>query len=114
MPAELPIACSLTAEELPRRLGEMAALSRAALTGTRTGPGHAELRFARAAGVRERVAAIAAAEARCCAFLAMRVRDEPAAVVLEIDAPPHAELVLAELVAAFVPDPDGGPARPGR
>ncbi len=44
----------------------------------------AELRFAPGEGVRERVAAIAEAEAECCAFLDIEVRDEPDAVVVRI------------------------------
>jgi hypothetical protein len=55
MPTDLPIACSLTAIELPR----------------------------------------------CCAFLTMRVSERPDEVVLAIDAPEDAGLVLAELVDAF-------------
>lgn len=69
------------------------------LDGTR-----ARLRFAAGAGIRERVDAIVAAESSCCAFLTMRVTDEPDAVVLTIDAPEDAELVLVELVDAFTAD----------
>jgi hypothetical protein len=101
MPAEPPIACSLSATELPARLAEMAALGAAALTDTRQDAAHAELRFAAGAGVRERVEAVVAAESHCCAFLAMHVTGEPDAVVLTIDAPEGAEVVLAELVDAF-------------
>jgi hypothetical protein len=101
MPAELPIACSLSASDLPARLAEMAALGDAALVDERPDATHAELRFAAGAGVRERVEAIVAAESHCCAFLMMRVTGEPDAVVLTIDAPEGAELVLHELVDAF-------------
>jgi hypothetical protein len=101
MPAELPIACSLNASELPARLDEMAALGRAVLIDARTEPTRAQLRFAAGIGVRARVEAIVAAESECCAFLDMRVSDEPDSVVLTIDAPEDAELVLAELVDAF-------------
>jgi hypothetical protein len=101
MPSELPIACSLNASELPARLAEMADLGRAALIDARTEPTRAQLRFAAGAGFRARVEAIVAAESRCCAFLTMRVSDEPDTVVLTIDAPEDAELVLAELVDAF-------------
>jgi hypothetical protein len=87
MPAELPIACSLSATEV------------------RTADTHAELRFAAGAGVRDRVDAIRAAESRCCAFLDMAVSDEPDTVVLTIDAPEGDELVLAELVDAFRGEP---------
>jgi hypothetical protein len=101
MPSELPIACSLNASEFPERLAEMADLGRAALIDARTEPTRAQLRFAAGAGVRARVEAIVAAESQCCAFLTMRVSDEPDTVVLTIDAPEDAQLVLAELVDAF-------------
>jgi hypothetical protein len=105
MPAELPIACSLSGTELPVRLAEMAALGDAALVDARQDATHAELRFAAGAGVRERVEAIVAAESDCCAFLAMRVTGEPDAVVLTVDAPEGAELVLQELLDAFCGHP---------
>jgi hypothetical protein len=98
---EVPIACSLNATELPQRLAEMAALGRDALLDARTGPTRAELRFAAGAGVRERVEAIVAAESQCCAFLEMVVTEESGTVVLAIEAPDGAEVVLAELVDAF-------------
>jgi len=101
MPTDLPIACSLTATELPRRLAEMADLGRAALADAHTEPLWAELRFAVGAGVRDRVQAVVAAESHCCAFLNMRVTEEPDTVVLTIEAPEGAEIVLAELVDAF-------------
>lgn len=101
MPSELPIACSLNASELPARLAAMADLGRDALIDARTAPTRAELRFAAGAGVRARVEAIVAAESECCAFLAMHVSDEPDTVVLTIDAPEDAALVLSELVDAF-------------
>ena len=101
MPRELPIACSLTATELPRRLKTMADLGRDALLDRRTDGTHATLRFTPAPGVRERLGGIVAAESRCCAFLMMRITDEPGAVVLSIDAPDGAQPVLAELVDAF-------------
>jgi hypothetical protein len=101
MPGELPIACSLSATELPERLAEMAALGGDALVDTRTKALHAELRFAAGEGVRERVEAIVAAESTCCSFLTMSVSDKPDLVVLNIDAPEGAGVVLDEMVAAF-------------
>jgi hypothetical protein len=108
MPAELPIACSLSAAELPERLAAIADLGRAALLAARIDPTSAELRFAAGSGVRRRVEAIVAAESQCCAFLAMRVEDEPDAVLLTITAPVGAELVLADLVDAFGRPPARG------
>jgi hypothetical protein len=101
MPAEPPIACSLSANELPVRLAEMTAVGRTALLDVREAGAHAELRFAARAGVRDRLAAIRAAESRCCAFLDIALNDEPGTLVLTIDAPEGAEAILAELVDAF-------------
>lgn len=101
MSAEPPIACSLSATELPTRLAEMAALGDAALLDVRHAGTHAELRFAAGGGVRERLEAVVAAESECCAFLAMRVTEAAHTVVLTIDAPEGAEPVQQELVNAF-------------
>ncbi|MGI8802414.1 MAG: hypothetical protein ACR2KV_09615 [Solirubrobacteraceae bacterium] len=98
---ELPIACSLSASDLTRRLANIAELGRDALVDARTDATRAELRFAVAAGVRERVTAVVAAESECCAFLRMRVIDEADTVVLIVEAPAGAEPVLAEFVSAF-------------
>ncbi len=118
MPVHLPIACSLNATELAERLAEMADVGRAALRDIRMTGAHARLSFAAGKGVRDRVAAIAAAESQCCAFLDMTVSDAPDTVVLSIAVPEGAEVVLAELVDAFQPGhgaPRATPAagRPG-
>ena len=100
-PTDLPIACSLTAAELPVRLAQMAQLGRDALVDARTDGAGARVRFAARAGVRERLAVVVEAESRCCAFLTMRISETPGEVVLTIAAPEDAELVVAELVDAF-------------
>ncbi len=107
MPRDLPIACTLDATALGRRLQAMAALGRDALVAGRRDGTQATLRFASGADVRDRVDAIVDAESECCRFLTMRVSEEAGAVVLRIDAPEGAEPVLTELVDAFT----GGPAR---
>jgi hypothetical protein len=104
MPDELPVACSLSATELPHRLQTMADLGREALLETHTEGTRAQLRFAAGAGVRKRVDGIVAAESHCCAFLMMNVTDEPDTVVLTLQVPEDAELVLGELVDAFTGD----------
>jgi hypothetical protein len=101
MTAELPVACSLSATELPARLAEIADLGHTALLNARTEGGQAILRFEAAPGVRERVEKIVAAESECCAFLTMRVSDAPDEIVLSITAPEGAEPVLDDLVNAF-------------
>ena len=105
MPTDLPIACSLSATELPARLAQIAELGRDALLDVELSGTHATLRLAAGAGVHGRVRSVVAAESACCAFLAMKVSDEPDAVVLDITAPEGAELLLHELVDAFGRDP---------
>jgi hypothetical protein len=101
MSAELPIACSLNAPDLPGRLTEITTLGRDALIDVVREPARVELRFAAGDGIRDRLDAIVQAEAQCCAFLNMGLRDQPDQVVLHITAPPEADLVLGELVDAF-------------
>jgi hypothetical protein len=105
MPIELPIACSLSANDFATREVEIAELGRAALLDARQDGVHAVLRFAAGDGVRERVDAFVAAESSCCPFLTMRVADEPDVVRLSIDAPADAEVILGELVEAFRSSP---------
>lgn len=99
MPSDLPIACSLSAEELPERLGAMAALGRTSLLAADRDGARAVLRFRPAA--RAELAAIVAAEEECCAFLSMELHDEPDSIVLTVQAPAAAEPLLHELVGAF-------------
>jgi hypothetical protein len=100
MTSELPIACTLTGDEMSARRGEMAVLARD-LVSADAQETRAVLRFRQAPATRERVAAFVAAESRCCAFLRMELRDDPDALTLTIDGPPDAEPILGELVAAI-------------
>jgi len=105
MAQDLPIACSLSAPDLEERLAEMAVLGDEALIDRRIDGTHAQLRFATGVGVRDRVAAIAAAESSCCAFLTLRVTGGLDVVVLDVDASEGAGPALAEWVEAFDADP---------
>jgi hypothetical protein len=98
---DLPIACSLTAAELPERLAEIGAIGREGLLGADIDGAVALLRFRGGGDTRARLERIVAAEAQCCAFLAMGLRDDRDAIELRIEAPPGAEPVVRELVAAF-------------
>ena len=100
MTTEPPIACTLTADEMPARRAEMAAIARD-VVGTDVQARHAVVRFAPAPGTRERVAAFVAAESRCCAFLRVELREDPDALTLTIDGPAGSERVVRELVGAF-------------
>ncbi|WP_354700480.1 hypothetical protein DSM112329_00759 [Paraconexibacter sp. AEG42_29] len=108
-PDATPIACSLDARDYAERLAQMTALGAEALIDSRRDGAHAELRFTAVPGGRDRVAAIAAAEEECCAFLHMKVVDEPNEVKLTIDGPADAAVVIEDLVDAF-----RGPERPLR
>jgi hypothetical protein len=101
MPTDLPMACTLTPAELPARVAEMADVGREALEVAEVRGGGAVLRFRASGDTRERLTAIVAAEARCCAFLAMNLSDESGRIVLTVAAPAGAEPVLDGLVAAF-------------
>jgi hypothetical protein len=94
-----PIACSLAAGELSARLAQIAAVGRDGLLDADVSQRVAVLRFR--ADVRARLEAVVAAEAECCAFLAMSLRDGGEAVELRIEAPEGAEAVLRDLAATF-------------
>lgn len=95
------IACTLTGDELPRRLGEIRALGRNALLSVERGEAHATLHFRAGGATREELERIVAAESRCCSFLELRLSDERATLRLEIAGPPGAEPVLRQLVDEF-------------
>ena len=101
MAEPLPLACTLDAAALGERTAAMRRIGEGALLAARAASGHAELRFAPAA--RADVEAIVAAEAECCAFLAMDLRDVGDELVLTVDAPVGAEPVVDGLVSAFAP-----------
>jgi hypothetical protein len=101
MTSDLPIACSLSAGDLNDRLAEIADLGRDALLEADLVGFRADLRFARAPGIAQRLARIVVAESECCAFLTISVREDDDGLVLTIVAPEGAELVLEELVTGF-------------
>lgn len=101
MKTDVPIVCSLDADELDQRLAEIAAVGADALRDVQSLPGQAILRFAAGKETREHLEAIVAAESRCCAFMSFDLRDEPDAIVMTISAPEGAELALDDLVGAF-------------
>jgi len=98
-PRELPIACSLSASDLSRRVEEIAALGRDGLLDAEASDTSAVLRFR--PGVRARLEAVVAAEAECCPFLTLDVRELSGALELRISAPAGAQPVVRDLVAAF-------------
>jgi hypothetical protein len=106
MSTQPPIACTLSAAEMPARRAEMAALARA-LVSADAQAARGVLRFRAGARTRERAAAFVAAESRCCPFLRLELRDDdPDALTLVVEGPPGSEPIVGELLAAL-----GAPAR---
>lgn len=98
MESNPPIACSLDAADLSARRAELTRLGEDALLP----PGRdGSLRFRNDRETRTRLEALVAAEAACCPFLDLTVREEPGALVLEISAPDGAEPVVEELTSAL-------------
>ena len=98
MDSDTPIACTLSAAGLSARVAEMKRLGRDALL---SADGAGALRFRANGDTTARLEAIVAAEAECCPFLDMDLREEAGALVLEIRAPQGADPVVAEMVSAF-------------
>lgn len=98
MTSDTPIACSLNAEELPRRLAEIRAIGADALVGV---DGAGTLRFRNDEATRSRLEAIVTAESECCAFLAFDLRATDDELELRITAPEGAEGIADELAEAF-------------
>lgn len=99
-----PIACSLSAAEMPKRLAEMRALGADALQTIDRSETTARLSFRASDETRGRLAAIVAAESHCCAFLDFDLRDADAeTIVLTITSPADdaARLMRDELAGAF-------------
>jgi hypothetical protein len=98
MSSETPIACSLSADELPSRLAEMRGIGMDALLSV---DADGVMHFRADHQTRERLEAVIAAESSCCAFLSFDLRDEREELVLSIAAPEGAEPLGRDLVAAF-------------
>lgn len=96
-----PVACSLAAGDLERRLVAIAKLGADSLTGRTVEGGRYLLRFRDDATTRGRLRAIVAAEAECCSFLELALGEEAGELVLSISAPEDAEPVADELARAF-------------
>jgi hypothetical protein len=99
-PRELPIACSLDATALPVREAELARLGGSLISVTSPNGAPVVLRFKPDPGTRAELDRIVAAEAECCPFLQMTVR-EGEALELTIDGPDDAAPVIAELAATI-------------
>lgn len=101
MAIDTPIACTLSASEMPDRLAEIRAIGRSSLVSTEASAPRAVLRFRADDETRERLTAVVAAESECCSFLTFELVKEPGDLVLTISAPAGGEPVMHQLLAAF-------------
>jgi hypothetical protein len=88
------IACSLTAAEYRDRAADANDLARDALRDRRPIAGGVRLTFD--AGARERLESLIAAEAACCPFLTMALREVAGRLVLEVTGPETAAPIIEE------------------
>jgi hypothetical protein len=98
MSPDTPIACSLSADELPKRLAEMSAIGKDALMSVTT---DGTLRFRADEPTRDRLEAVIAAESECCSFLGLELSEGDGELALTIVAPDGADPIAAHLAAAF-------------
>ena len=100
MTEALPIACSLGAGDLKRRLAAIAEIGSESLLGREADGGRHLLRFRSDAETRRRLEEIVAAERECCSFLdlTLKCRGE---LLLTVAAPQDGQTVADELAAAF-------------
>lgn len=103
MSNEKPIACSLGADDLGRRLEEISAVGAASLIAREDEGGRHILRFHSDAETRRRLEAIVAAEAECCSFLNLELTERVGELVLTLTAADAGRPVADELAAAFGP-----------
>lgn len=101
MTEALPIACSLGAGDLKRRLAAIAEIGDESLIGREADGERHLLRFRSDAGTRKRLEEIVAAEAECCSFLDLALEEGGGELVLSIAAPQDGQAVADGLAATF-------------
>jgi hypothetical protein len=98
---EVPVACTLSADELPARRQQIRSLGKDGLLSVEHDARRAILRFRSSAQMRRRIDEIVEAESRCCAFLDFRVEEDGGATLLTISAHGGGEPALSEFAALF-------------
>src|SRR5262249_49102519 len=101
MTSDTPIACSLSAGDLERRLAEIAKVGAESLIGHEARDDGHRLLFHTDEDIRKRLEGIVDAEAECCAFLDLSLDEEGGELILWIAAPREAEALANGLAAAF-------------
>jgi hypothetical protein len=98
---ELPVACTLGADDGAIRLRRWQRLADTAGPRASRTAHRLEVRYLPGPGVREELEALAAAEASCCAFVTWTVTDEDGAAVLHVAADPSSPDDIAAIAGLF-------------
>ena len=101
MSKPLPIACTLSPADMPRREADIRALGRDSLLSAECSERQALLRFRPGRATRARVEKIVAAESECCAFMDFDLSDTDDAITLTITAPKGGEETVHLLAGLF-------------
>jgi hypothetical protein len=101
MNTETPVACSLNAGQLQERIAAISEVGARSLTSHTTESNRHILRFRGSRKTRRQLEAIVAAEADCCSFLDLSLRDDGEDLVLSIAAPDHAKELGDQLAQSF-------------
>ena len=113
MAKESSIACSLEGNELNERLAAIAEIGSDSLIEHDLHGTEHRLRFRSDEATRGRLDRIVAAEAECCSFLDLSLKEEAGELVLSVSAPTGAQALADGLAAAFGAGAGGGRDRSG-
>jgi hypothetical protein len=97
--SEIPIACTLTSDEMVDRGTEWSAMIRRATARAATDDG-VRLTFPRASTIAAELADLCAREVECCAFFVFTISITSEFVTLEVTAPAEARELVTALIAS--------------
>ncbi len=100
----MPVACTLGPNDGAARMRQWHALSEKGHPGARRRGHLLEVRYQPELGLREELEALAAAERRCCSFVAWNVNEDEVQVVLQVAADPGTPDDIAPIAALFGAD----------
>jgi ribosomal protein S18 acetylase RimI-like enzyme len=101
MAKDLPVVCSLGAGDLEQRLATIAEIGRRSLLDREVEAGRHLLRFRSDPQTRLQLEGVVAAEAECCAFLALSLKEDGEDLVLSIAAPEAGQATADGFAMAF-------------
>lgn len=102
--AEMPLACTLSAQDGPARMRRWQALADKARPSVRRSGHRLEVRYRSEPGVREELEALVAAERECCSFVAWTVSQVGRDPVLLVTTDPSRPDDVAPIAAMFGAD----------